>query len=120
MNWVKQKYSIKKISIIGFYFGGHAALIASLISGIESSFCFNGAAISTPKVDTKFAPIDLLEKVSERFYFICNSSDDLIPLQERLEIKKRFLSVPASIIFKHLIFKLFSNCQSIKITKKVK
>ena len=43
-----------------------------------------------PRTDTNFAPIDLLEKVSGKLNFICGSSDDLIPLQHRLEIKKRF------------------------------
>ncbi len=90
INWVKEKYPKKKISIIGFCFGGHAALIASSLKGIESSFCFYGAGVATPKSDTNSAPIDLLEKVSGKLNFICGSSDDLIPLQDRLEIKKRF------------------------------
>ena len=41
-----------------------------------------------PRKDTNFAPIDLLEKVSGKLNFICGSSDDLIPVQDRLEIKK--------------------------------
>ena len=90
INWVKEKYPLKKISIIGFCFGGHAALIASSLKGIESSFCFYGAGVTSPRNDTNSAPIDLLEKVSGKLNFICGSSDDLIPLQDRLEIKKRF------------------------------
>ena len=93
ISWVKEKYPKKKISIIGFCFGGHAALIASSLKGIESSFCFYGAGVTTPRSDTNFAPIDLLEKVSGKLNFICGSSDDLIPLQDRLEIKKRFKKV---------------------------
>ena len=90
INWVKEKYPLKKISIIGFCFGGHAALIASSLKGIESSFCFYGAGVIAPRSDTNFAPIDLLEKVSGKLNFICGSADDLIPLKDRLEIKKRF------------------------------
>jgi len=90
LNWVKEKYPKKKISIIGFCFGGHAAVIASSLIGIESTFCFYGAGLTAPRKDTNFAPIDLLEKVSGKLSFICGSSDDLIPLQDRLEIKKRF------------------------------
>ena len=90
INWVKEKYPRKKISIIGFCFGGHAALIASSLKGIESSFCFYGAGVIAPRSDTNFAPIDLLEKVSGKLNFICGSVDDLIPLKDRLEIKKRF------------------------------
>ena len=90
INCVKEKYSKKKISIIGFCFGGHAALIASSLKGIESSFCFYGAGVTAPRSDTNFAPIDLLEKVSGKLNFICGSADDLIPLKDRLEIKKRF------------------------------
>ena len=90
INWVKEKYPLKKISIIGFCFGGHAALIASSLKGIESSFCFYGAGVVSLRKDTNSAPIDLLEKVSGKLNFICGSSDDLIPLQDRLEIKKRF------------------------------
>ena len=87
INWVKEKYPKKKIAIIGFCFGGHAALIASSLKGIESSFCFYGAGVTAPRSDTNFAPIDMLEKVSGKLNFICGSADDLIPLKDRLEIK---------------------------------
>ena len=90
INWVKEKYPLKKISIIGFCFGGHAAFIASSLKGIESSFCFYGAGVASLRNDTNSAPIDLLEKVSGKLNFICGSADDLIPLKDRLEIKKRF------------------------------
>ena len=40
INWVKKNYPKKKISIIGFCFGGYAALTASSLPGIESRFCF--------------------------------------------------------------------------------
>ena len=90
INWVKEKYPLKKISIIGFCFGGHAAFIASSLKGIESSFCFYGAGVVSLRNDTNSAPIDLLEKVSGKLSFICGTSDDLIPLKDRLEIKKRF------------------------------
>ncbi|MBO8217871.1 dienelactone hydrolase family protein [Prochlorococcus marinus] len=93
INWVKEKYPRKKISIIGFCFGGHAALIASSLEGIETSFCFYGAGVTTPRSDTNFAPLDLLEKVSGKLNFICGSSDKLIPLKDRLEIKKKFRKV---------------------------
>ncbi len=96
INWVKEKYPKKKISIIGFCFGGHAALIASSLKGIESSFCFYGAGVTAPRSDTNLAPIDVLEKVSGKLKFICGSSDDLIPLEDRLEIKKRFKKVDPS------------------------
>ncbi|MBO6972543.1 MAG: dienelactone hydrolase family protein [Prochlorococcus marinus CUG1434] len=90
INWIKEKYPLKKISIIGFCFGGHAAFIASSLKGIESSFCFYGAGVTSLRNDTNSAPIDLLEKVSGKLNFICGTSDDLIPLRDRLEIKKRF------------------------------
>ena len=88
LNWVKEKYPEKKISIVGFCFGGHAAVIASSLKGIDSTFCFYGAGITAPRKDTNLAPIDLLDKVSGKLNFICGSSDDLITLQDRLEIKK--------------------------------
>ncbi len=44
--------------------------------------------ICLQRKDTNFAPLDLLEKVSGKLNFICVSSDDLIHLQDRLEIKK--------------------------------
>ena len=90
INWVNEKYPLKKISIIGFCFGGHAAFIASTLEGIESSFCFYGAGVVSLRKDTNSAPLDLLEKVSGKLNFICGSSDELIPLRDRLEIKKRF------------------------------
>lgn len=90
LNWVKEKYPKKKISIIGFCFGGHAAVIASSLRGIEKTFCFYWAGVTAPRKDANFAPIYLLAKVSGKLNFICGSSDDLIPLQDRLEIKKKF------------------------------
>ena len=90
INWVKEKYPRKKISSIGFCFGGHAAILASSLRGIESSFCFYGAGVTAPRNDTNFPPLDLLEEVSGKLYFICGSTDDLIPLKDRLEIQKRF------------------------------
>ena len=73
--------------------GGHAALIASSLKGIESTFCFYGAGVTAPRIDTNFAPIDLLEKVSGKLNFICGSSDDLIPIEDRLVIEKKFKKV---------------------------
>ena len=96
LNWVKEKYPKKKISIIGFCFGGHAAVIASSLKGIESTFCFYGAGVTSPRKDTIFAPIDLLEKVSGKLNFICGSSDDLIPVKDRLEIQQRFKKLDPS------------------------
>ena len=93
INWVQEKYPKKKISIIGFCFGGHAALIAASLKGIESTFCFYGAGVTVPRTDTNFAPIDLLEKVSGKLNFICGSSDDLIPIEDRLVIEKKFKKV---------------------------
>ncbi|WP_245210916.1 dienelactone hydrolase family protein [Prochlorococcus marinus] len=90
INWVKEKYPRKKISIIGFCFGFHATLIAFLLKGIESSFCFYEAGVTEPRTYTDFSPINLLEKVFGKLNFICGSSDDLIPLQDRLKIQKRF------------------------------
>ena len=90
INWVKEKYPKKKIAIIGFCFGGHAALIASSLKGIESSFCFYGAGVTAPRSYSNLSPIDLLEEVSGKLIFACGSEDDLIPLKDRLEIKKRF------------------------------
>tara|TARA_B100000161_G_scaffold34061_1_gene20182 strand:+ start:463 stop:1179 length:717 start_codon:yes stop_codon:yes gene_type:complete len=90
INWVKEKYPGKKISIIGFCFGGHAALIASSLKGIESSFCFYGAGVTAPRNDSNFSPIDLLKEISGKLIFVCGSEDDLIPLKDRLEIKKSF------------------------------
>ena len=46
--------------------------------------------MTTPRKDNNIAPIDLLGKVSGKLNFICGSSDDLIPLKDRLEIQKRF------------------------------
>ena len=65
INWFKETYPKKKISIIGFCFGGHAALIASSLKEIESSFCFYGAGVTATRSDTNFALIDLLEKFLE-------------------------------------------------------
>ena len=76
INWVKEKYPKKKISIIGFSLGSYAAFIASSLKGIESTFCFYGEEFIAPRTDTNFAPLDLIEKVSGKLNFICGSLDD--------------------------------------------
>jgi len=87
---MKEKYPKKKISIIGFCFKGYAALISSSLKGIESIFCFYESGVIAPRTHTNFAPIDLIDKVSGKLNFVCGSADDLIPLQDKLEIKNRF------------------------------
>jgi len=74
-------------------FWGSCSTYNFFFKGIESTFCFYGAGVTAPRKDTNFAPIDLLEKVSGKLNFICGSSDELIPVQDRLEIKKRFKKI---------------------------
>ena len=60
INWVQEKYPKKKISIIGFCFGGHAAVIASSLKGIDSTFrVFMGCLLNLEyqEGNTNFAPI---------------------------------------------------------------
>jgi len=70
---------------------GHAALIAASLKRIESTFCFYGAGVTVPRTDANFTPIDLLEKVCGKLNFICGTSDDLIPIEDRLVIAKKDL-----------------------------
>ena len=51
---------------------------------------FQEGSVETTQRDAWQDQIDLLEKVSGKLNFICGSADDLIPLKDRLEIKKRF------------------------------
>ena len=71
-------------------FWGSCSSYSFFVKGVDSTFCFYGAGVTAPRKDTNSAPIDLLEKVSGKLNFICGSSDNLIPLQDRLKIKKRF------------------------------
>ena len=74
-------------------FWGSCSTYCFFIKGIESTFCFYGAGVTAPRTDTNFAPIDLLEKVSGKLSFICGSLDDLIPIEDRIVIEKRFKKV---------------------------
>ena len=76
-----------------------------------------------PRNDTNFAPIDLFKKVSGDKILFFVPLDDLIPLQDRLAIKKRYIKFDplgeriAYIEINELIMALFAmiGISSIKI-----
>ena len=46
LNWLKQQYSQSKITVVGFCFGGHAALITSTLLDVDITFNFYGAGVT--------------------------------------------------------------------------
>ena len=87
LKWLKQQYSFSKVTAMGFCFGGHAALIASTLSDIDSTYDFYGAGVTEGRPGGGPPTLKLLNKVSGKLTCICGTADTLIPLSERIAIK---------------------------------
>ncbi len=86
--WLRQRNLLAKITVIGFCFGGHAALIASTIPGVSSTLDFYGAGVSFSRPGGGPPSLELLPAVSGELICLCGSVDPLIPLPERKAIQE--------------------------------
>ena len=85
--WLRQQYSQSKITVVGFCFGGHAALITSTLPDVDMTFDFYGAGIATTRLGGGPPSLELLSKTSGKLTCICATGDPLIPQTDRTSIK---------------------------------
>ena len=87
LNWLKQQYIQSKITVVGFCFGGHAALITSTLPDVDKTFDFYGAGVATTRPGGGPPSLELLSKTSGKLTCICGTGDPLIPQADRISIK---------------------------------
>ena len=86
--WLKQQNQQSKITVVGFCFGGHAALITSTLPTVSSTFDFYGAGVSISRPGGGPPSLELLPTVSGELTCLCGTADPLIPESERTAIKE--------------------------------
>jgi len=89
--WLKQQYGQSKITVVGFCFGGHAALITSTLPEVDVTFDFYGAGVATTRPGGGSPSLELLSNISGKFICICGNADPLIPLVDRTAIKNALI-----------------------------
>jgi len=80
---VKHQNQQSIITVIGFCFGGHAALVTSTLPEITATFDFYGAGVSTSRPGGGPPSLDLLPNISGKLTCLCGTSDPLIPPSDR-------------------------------------
>ena len=84
--WLMERYPAAEISVVGFCFGGHAALLAATLPAVASSVDFYGAGVSRMRPGGGPPSLELLPQVRGRLTCICGSADPLIPESDRRQI----------------------------------
>ena len=85
--WLQQRCPAAAIDVVGFCFGGHAALLAATLPQVRAAFDFYGAGVSTMRPGGGAPSLDLLPHVGGQLTCICGTADPLIPLDHRLAIQ---------------------------------
>ncbi len=87
LNWLKQQSTQSKITVVGSCFGGHAALIASTLADVDTTFNFYGAGVATTRPGGGPPSLEFLSKTSGKLTCICDKDDSLIPEIDRKAIQ---------------------------------
>ena len=88
ITWLRQQHQQSKITVIGFCFGGHAALITSTLPEVSATFDFYGAGVSISRPGGGPPSLELLPNVFGELTCLCGTSDPLIPLSDRTSIQE--------------------------------
>ena len=86
--WLKQRCPQAPIDVVGFCFGGHAALLAATLPEVRASFDFYGAGVSRGRPGGGPPSLQLLPQVRGQLTCICGSADPLIPAEDRKAIQE--------------------------------
>lgn len=87
IRWLQQQIDQPEITVVGFCFGGHAALLAATHPEVSSTFNFYGAGVNNGRPGGGPPSLELLPTVSGRLTCLCGSIDPLIPAPDRIAIK---------------------------------
>lgn len=75
-----------RLTVVGFCFGGHAALLAATLPEVHSSIDFYGAGVCQGRPGGGGPSLDLLPQVTGRLLCVCGTADPLIPSEDQRRI----------------------------------
>ena len=85
--WVQRQCPGAEITVVGFCFGGHAALLAATLPEVSCAFDFYGAGVSRMRPGGGAPSLELLPQVRGKLVCLCGTADPLIPFEERAAIR---------------------------------
>ena len=88
IQWLREQSQQSKITVIGFCFGGHAALITATLPDVSETFDFYGAGVSTSRPGGGPPSLELLPNISGKLTCLCGTADPLIPTSDREAIQE--------------------------------
>ena len=75
-----------RLTVVGFCFGGHAALLAATLPQVTASFDFYGAGVANARPGGGPPSLALLPRVQGQLTCICGTADPLIPERDQQQI----------------------------------
>ena len=91
IDWLRQALEARdhplRITVVGFCFGGHAALLAATLADVQVSLDFYGAGVSRGRPGGGAPSLELLPSVHGELHCLCGSIDPLIPSSEQQAIQ---------------------------------
>ena len=90
IGWLRARYPKAAIGVVGFCFGGHAALLAATLAEVDTSIDFYGAGVSRMCPGGGPPSLTRLPQVQGRLIALCGTADPLIPSEERAAIQAAF------------------------------
>lgn len=86
-----QGQGCQRLTVVGFCFGGHAALLAATLPEVHSSINFYGAGICQGRPGGGEPSLTLLPEVDGRLICVCGTADPLIPPEDQRQIAQSLL-----------------------------
>ena len=91
IDWLREALETRdqplRITVVGFCFGGHAALLAATLTDVDVSLDFYGAGVSRGRPGGAAPSLELLPAVQGELHCLCGSIDPLIPSSEQAAIQ---------------------------------
>ncbi|QNI93227.1 dienelactone hydrolase family protein [Synechococcus sp. A15-127] len=85
--WLARVCPGAEVSVVGFCFGGHAALLAATLPAVKHSFDFYGAGVSRMRPGGGPPSLALLPSIQGQLTCLCGTGDHLIPAEDRAAIQ---------------------------------
>ena len=92
ITWVQRQCPGVEIAVVGFCFGGHAALLAATLPEVSCAFDFYGAGVSRMRPGGGPPSLGLLPQVQGKLVCLCGTADALIPVEDRAAIRAALLA----------------------------
>ena len=87
ITWLARISPGAEVSVVGFCFGGHAALLAATLPAVKLSFDFYGAGVSRMRPGGGPPSLALLPSIQGQLTCLCGTADSLIPAEDRAAIQ---------------------------------